>query len=87
MQASKPKWPADDCYHACCEGGPVAKPVARKELAPAPAAAAAAAATAAAVKEEQTQATQAAIKEVKEAKQVVAKELEKDAVELVRGYL
>lgn len=33
MQANKPVWPADDCYHACCKGA--AKLAARKEV-PAP---------------------------------------------------
>ncbi len=89
-QANKPQWPADDCYHTCCEGGPTVKPVARKELAPSPAAVAAAPTTAAvkaaaAVREEPKKATEAAIKEAKEAKQEVAKELERDAVDVVQA--
>lgn len=34
MQANKPNWPADDCYHGCCDEA--AKPKARKEIATAP---------------------------------------------------
>ena len=89
-QARKPKWAADDCYHVCCEGGPVVKPLARKDPpagppggAAASPAAAKAGAAAAAAKEEPKQASAATIREAKEAKVELVKELEKDASDVV----
>ena len=91
-QAKKPKWAADDCYHVCCEGGPVVKPLARKDppvskpggVASPAAAKAGAAVVAAAAKEEPKQASAATIKEAKEAKVELVKELEKDATDVVK---
>ena len=38
MQAAKPQWPADDCYHSCCNGekAPTSPAVvsSRKEVTP-----------------------------------------------------
>ena len=38
MQAAKPQWPADDCYHSCCNGekAPTSTAVvsSRKEVTP-----------------------------------------------------
>jgi hypothetical protein len=69
LQALKPKWPATDCYHACCDGAAPAK-----TLAPA---------KEAAETEKRVQA-QEAIAQAKESKKEAVKELEKAADILVR---
>lgn len=73
-QANKPKWPATDCYHGCCDGA-------------APAAKATPAVKEAKADADKMAKAEEAIAEAKEAKKEAVKELEKAADSLVSTSL